>query len=306
MMMRFARYSARLLPLALLISLGACKKTQTPDAYGNFEATETVVSAQTPGQLLWFTPLEGARVVQGAVVGVVDTAQLALQRAQILAQRSATTARAGEVSQQMNVLSVQRDIALRGYERTRRLFDQHAATAPQLDQAERDYKTLGAQIKAVEAQRVTVSQDISGATAHVAQIAEQIAKSRISNPVAGTVLVTYAKPGEFVQAGQPLYKIANLDVMELRAFVTEDQLAGVRVGSTVRVSIDTGKAERRTLPGTVSWVSSEAEFTPTPIQTRTERSNLVYAVKIRVLNSAGEIKIGMPADVRLTSSVAVR
>jgi HlyD family secretion protein len=305
-MNRFARNKLRHGTLALVVFLSACNKTTKPDAYGNFEATETVVSSQSAGQLIWFTPLEGARVAQGEVVGVVDTVQLALERAQILAQRAATSARASEVAQQIGVLSVQRDITQRGYERTRRLFDEHAATAPQLDQTERDYKVLVEQIKAAEAQRRSVAQDITATSARVAQISERIDRSRVRNPVQGTVLVTYAKPGEFVQLGQPLYKVANLDVMELRAFVTEDQLARVRVGATVRVSIDTGKGARRTLPGTVSWVSSEAEFTPTPIQTREERSNLVYAVKIRVPNAGGAIKLGMPADVQLSSSVAVR
>jgi HlyD family secretion protein len=131
----------------------------------------------------------------------------------------------------------------------------------------------------------------------LAQISQQLAKSQITSPVAGTVLARYTDRGEFVQPGQPLYKIANLDSMILRAYVTETQLARVKLGAPASVSIDTGRT-RRTLTGTVSWVSPEAEFTPTPIQTRDERKDLVYAVKVRVANPGGIVKIGMPADVR--------
>jgi HlyD family secretion protein len=117
--------------------------------------------------------------------------------------------------------------------------------------------------------------------------------------VAGTVLAAYAHAGEFVQPGQPLYTIASLDTMTLRAYLTEPQLAQVRLGGTVQVTIDTGREERRVLPGTVTWVSAEAEFTPTPIQTREERADLVYAIKVRVANPEGMLKIGMPADITL-------
>ena len=125
----------------------------------------------------------------------------------------------------------------------------------------------------------------------------------ITNPVGGTVLTTYVRTGELVQVGQPLYKIANLDTMELRAYVTETQLTGIKVGRQVTVSVDVGQP-RRALPGIVSWVSTTAEFTPTPIETRDERVNLVYAIKVRVPNPNGMLKIGMPADVQLTSAAS--
>jgi len=129
-------------------------------------------------------------------------------------------------------------------------------------------------------------------------IQDQIDKGRIINPLTGTVLTRYALEGEMTSTGKALYKIANLDSMILRAYVNETQLAHVKLGGTANVSIDTGNKTRRTLAGTVSWVSPEAEFTPTPIQTRDERKDLVYAVKVRVPNPGGIVKIGMPADVR--------
>jgi HlyD family secretion protein len=281
-----------------------CNRQRQPDAYGNMEATEVVVGAQATGQLDVFVPVEGQVVASGALTGVVDTTALALQLAQVAAQRSAGVSRVGEVEKQIGVLETQRAIASRAYERTKRLFDRQAATAQSLDQAERDYKTLIAQIDASRAQAKTAVQDIAATDARAAQIREQMSKARVINPVGGTVLATYVKAGEVVQPGQPLYRIANLDTLELRAYFSEAQLSQVKLGQLVRVSVDAANGSRQVLPGTVSWVSSQAEFTPTPIQTRDERSNLVYAVKVRVANRAGVLKIGMPADVELPTVVA--
>ena len=284
--------------LALAASL-ACDSTDEPDAYGNFEATETVVSAETGGALLWFTPVEGQQVAPGTLLGVIDTARLALDREQLGAQRTAVRSRVSEAERQIGVLAVQREIAARAYARTRRLFAEQAATAQQMDQAEREYRVLGEQIAAVRAQRSSVTQDVAASDARVAQIAERIAKSRISAPFAGTVLATYARTGEYVQPGQPLFRLASLDTLTLRAYVTEPQLAQLKLGQRVHVNVDRGAGPRLAVPGTVSWISSKAEFTPTPVQTRDERADLVYAVKIRVPNQSGVLKIGMPADVTM-------
>jgi HlyD family secretion protein len=205
------------------------------------------------------------------------------------------------VREQIGVLEVQRQIAERTYERTRRLFDENAATAQQLDQAERDFRVLGAQIEAARAQQQSVAKEVASSDARVAQIRDRIAKSRVTNPQSGTVLTTYAKTGEVVQAGQPLYKIAKLDTLILRAYVTEVQLTSVRIGGRVQERVDRGNGELLSEPGTVTWVSSKAEFTPTPVQTRDERADLVYAVKVQVPNPSGALKIGMPADLALAA-----
>ncbi|HTJ21365.1 MAG TPA: HlyD family efflux transporter periplasmic adaptor subunit [Gemmatimonadaceae bacterium] len=285
---------------ALLVAATACRRGPKPDAYGNIEATEVVVGAQAGGQLESFTPAEGNVLPLGATVGMIDTTTASLQLQQVSAQRTASASRATEVTKQIGVLEAQRPIAQRGYERTRRLFEQQAATAQQLDQAEREYRTLVAQLEVARVQRQAALHDVTASDARAAQVRDQLRKSVVTNPVGGTVLTTYVRTGELVQVGQPLYKIANLDTMELRAYVTETQLASIKVGKQVTVSIDVGAA-RRPLPGVVSWVSPTAEFTPTPIETRDERVNLVYAVKIRVPNPNGILKIGMPADVQLTT-----
>jgi HlyD family secretion protein len=281
-----------------IVVLGGCNRKPEADAYGTFEATEVVVASQTNGQIERFIPTDGMRLARGAVVAVIDTTQLSLERRQLFAQRNAAGARSTEATRQIGVLVTQREIARRAYERTQRLFDDRAATAQQLDQAERDYRVLLAQIEAARAQAKSVALEVTSTDARVAQIADRIAKSTVTNPEPGTVLTTYARAGEIVQPGQPLYKIANLDTLVLRAYVSESQLSSVRIGQQVQVRVDRGR-NLLALPGRVTWVSPNAEFTPTPVQTRDERADLVYAVKIVVQNRDGALKIGMPGDVTL-------
>lgn len=287
----------RITSVILALVIAACRSEPEPDAYGNVETTDVVVSAQAAGQIAAFSVREGQRLAAGQPVGSIEITQLSLEAEQFRAHRAASAARISEVVQQIEALRVQRQIAQRAYERTRRLFDQRAATAHQLDQAERDYRVLGEQIDAAQAQAEVVRLEGGAAGARVAQIEERVQKGQIVNPVDGTVLAAYARAGEVTQVGQPLYRIANLEAMEIRAYVVETQLAGVRVGQQARVSVDAGKDQRTTITGTVTWISPDAEFTPTPIQTREERADLVYALRIAVPNPGGVLKIGMPAEV---------
>lgn len=324
--------------VGVLVMLAGCNRAEEPDAYGNVEATEVVVSSEVGGQLTAFPVEEGQTLAAGDKAGTVDPTQLTLQRSQLTAQRDVAASRVGEVDRQVAVLSAQRDalqaqhdaavaqrgalesqleIARRNHERMQRLFAQQAATAQQLDQAERDDRVLQDQVKAqsdqiqaqarqvaahtsqiaaTQQQQRTAKTQVSAAEAQVAQLDDRIRRSTIANPSAGTVLATYAKPGEIVQAGQPLYKIADMRNVDVRAYVSQPQLAGVTLGKQARVTLDNGDS-RQTLTGTVTWVSTQAEFTPTPIQTRDERADLVYAIKIRVPNENGALKIGMPVDV---------
>jgi HlyD family secretion protein len=244
------------------------------------------------------------------------------QRDVFEAQRAAASAQVEAARAQRSALDSQLEIARRNLDRTRRLIDQQAATTQQLDQAERDVRVLEAQITAqdeqikaqaqqvtaysgqlaaVTAQQRTASRQAESAGAQVALVDDRLRRTRVVNPSAGTVLVTYVEAGEFVQAGQPLYKIADLSSVEVRAFVTEPQLASIKVGQQVQVNVDVARNERTTMSGNITWVASSAEFTPTPIQTRDERADLVYALKIRVANDKGLLKIGMPVDVDLGS-----
>jgi HlyD family secretion protein len=323
-----------------LVLAAACSPKTPPDAYGNVEATEVVVSAEAAGRLVTYSVVEGQTLAPGAAVGTIDATQVTLERDHAAAQRAATASRIDEVRQQIAVVDAQRsasiaqrdaaraqrsalaaqhEIAKRNYERTTRLIAEQAATAQQLDQAEREYRTLGdqiaaqdeqikaqerqiaaqaEQIKAARAQEQTIRAQVVTADAQINQVAERLRKTDITNPVAGTVLTTYVRAGEMVQPGQPLYRIADLSSVEVRAYVGELQLAHVRLGQGAIVTVDSGRGQHQQLQGVVSWISSQAEFTPTPIQTREERADLVYAVKIRVKNDNGVLKIGMPADVQ--------
>lgn len=302
MMRRAAR---ALVPGLLALAAAGCRK-EKPDAYGNFEAEEVVVSAELGGRLLSFGAAEGERLAAGAEVARIDTATLALQRQEIVAQRGASQARTTEAQAQIGVLRAQLVTAEREYARTLRLYRAEAATAQQRDRAEGEVRVLRERIRAAEATTGTVREEASGAESRLAQIEEQLGKSRVLNPIAGTVLATYVEPGEVVAGGAPLYKIADLDTLTLRAYVSGAQLAAVRVGGPVQVRIDAGKDRLETLPGRLSWVSSEAEFTPTPIQTADERADQVYAVKVRVPNRNGMLKVGMPGEVILGGANGAR
>ena len=312
------RPTTALLAACAVVVAGGCRREAEPDAYGTFEAPEVVVSSQASGTLEWFRPDEGERVAPGTLLGIVDTTTLALERRQLLAQQGATRSRATEVARQITVLHAQREIAERTYARTRRLADERAATAQQLDQAERDVRVLRAQIAAAAAQRSGAREEVAGSAARLAQIDESIRRSRIQAPIAGTVLATYVHAGELVQRGQALFRIASLDTLDLRAYVSQPQLAALRLGQPVTVHVDqlgggadgsgtpapSGSPERQAIMGRLSWISARAEFTPTPVQTRDERADLVYAIKVRVPNAEGRLKIGMPADVILGAAPA--
>ncbi len=325
----------------LMVVASGCGGDTRPDAYGNVEATEVAVSSEVAGRLTTFTVEEGRTLSAGDAVGTVDPTALALQRDQADAQRDAAASRAGEIDSQVRALTAQRDalraqrdaavaqrralesqleIARRNHDRMRRLFAQQAATAQQLDQAERDDRVLteqiraqaeqiqaherqvaaqSAQIAAAQQQQRTAKAQTAAAAAQVDQIKDRIGRTTVTNPIAGTVLTKFARAGEVIQTGQPLYTIADLGVVDVRAFVSQPQLATIKLAQQARVNVDV-ENERQALNGTVSWISSRAEFTPTPIQTRDERADLVYAIKIRVPNPNGLLKIGMPVDVEFT------
>ena len=288
--------------LPLVLILAACASDE-PDAYGNFEAAEVVVSAEASGQLVRLDVEEGERVPRGAVVGQVDTVLLSLQKRELAAQQGVAETRTTEATAQIDVLRAQLATAQEEYERTARLYRAEAATAQQLNQAEGEVRVLRERIDAALAHSGAAREETGGAAVRIARVEEQIRRSRVVNPVAGTVLNTFAERGELVQPGQPLYQIANLDTLTLRAFVTGAQLAGVRLGQGVQVRVDDG-AGLATLPGRVVWIASEAEFTPTPIQTRDERVDQVYAVKVLVANPDGALKIGMPGELMLSEREA--
>lgn len=286
----------KLLVLAALV-LAACRGEQ-PDAYGNFEATEVTVAAEVGGRLLAFHLEEGDRMARDSVVGVVDTVPLVLERQALVARRAAAAARTREAASNIAALAVQRTIADRELARTERLLRQAAATAQQGDQAEQGARVVREQIAGARAAQASAQQEMAALEAQVASIDDKLARSRIRSPLGGTVLARYVEAGEFVQAGQPLFKLAALDSLTFRAYVTNAQLTRLALGQQVTVGVDRADSIA-TMSGRVIWIASGAEFTPTPIQTRDERADQVYAVKIAVANPDGRLRIGMPGELTI-------
>ena len=282
----------------MLVIAGCAGNGEQSDAYGNFEATEVTVSAEVGGTLERFAVQEGSQLEARTNVGLIDTTQLALKRRQLRAQRAAARTRTDQVRGEIDVLEAELDVARTEQARIERLVADEAATQRQLDDINGRVRVLERRIQATRVQLRTVRDEVAALDASIAQVDEQIRDSELIAPLSGMVLTTHAEAHELVQPGAPLYTIADLDTLELRAYVSGAQLPDVRLGQSVTVLVDKNETENQALDGTVSWIADEAEFTPQMIQTKEERVNLVYAIKVRVPNSDGRLKIGMPGEVR--------
>ena len=293
------RFSYRA-PVALLLGSAALTScgTDDVDGYGNFEATEVTVAAEVGGRLLTLDVEEGDQVKKGMTLGTVDTVSLMLERQALVARREAGVSRAREATANIAAMDVQVAIADRELARTERLLKQAAATAQQGDRAEREARVAKEQLAGARAARSSATQEVAALDAQVAQIDDRLARSRIASPQDGTVLVRYVERGEVVQSGQPLFKLASLDSLTFRAYVSHAQLSQLKLGQMVKVGVDRADSIA-SLPGRITWIASAAEFTPTPIQTRDERADQVYAVKIAVANPDGALRIGMPGELVL-------
>lgn len=283
------------------IIVGCSSDSDKYDASGTFEATEIIVSAEASGRLLKFDIVEGMNLKEGADLGFIDTIQLYTQKQQILHSIAATKARIPNIDVQIASLYKQLNNTLTEQKRLENLYKENAATQQQIDNINTQVSTLEKQI---EAQKNTLSQttnnilsEVKRLEAQLTQINDMLKKSYIHNPIDGIVLNKYRQQFEFVSQGMQLYKIANLGEIYLRAFVTGDQLNSVRIGQTVKVSADDGKNEFKNFDGVVSWIAEKAEFTPKNIQTKNQRADMVYAIKILVKNDSGFLKIGQYGNV---------
>ncbi len=289
--------------LCTILLLSACNNQNGEyDASGIFEATEVIVSSQGNGELMEFNIMEGQKVEAGKQVGYVDTIQLYLKKMQLLANIKSVGSREYNVSKQ--VASIQQQIATQKNEQKRyeNLIKSNAATQKQLDDINAQIalleKQLIAQKETLENNNRGISEESSGLEIQIAQIEDQIKKSIISSPINGTVLSKYAEQGELATQGRVLFKVADIANMNLRVYITADQLTSLKIGQQVKVCADIGRSDRKEYPGTVIWISDKAEFTPKTIQTRDERANLVYAVKVAFKND-GFIKKGMYGEIKI-------
>lgn len=269
-------------------------KNDIADGYGNFEATKTTISAESNGKLISFTIEEGGFLKKGAVIGYIDTIQLSLKKEQLTVSKSVIFSKSKGVLSQINVLKAQLKTAEISKKRSENLLQENAGTQKQLDDIIGKIDVLNQQIRSVELQNAPVVNELKSIDVQLKQVEDQLQKSILTNPINGTILVKYVEENEITSFGKPLYKIADLSTLELRVYVSETQLSSIEIGKEVSVKIDAGETTKD-YKGVVSWVASEAEFTPKIIQTKEERVNLVYAVKIVVKND-GSLKIGMPAE----------
>lgn len=288
--------------IASIISFTACQQEAArSDAYGNFEATTVLISAEANGQLTTFSVEEGQKIKEGQFLGLVDTTLLHLQREQVRAQIGTLPAKLRNSLAEIEVLDRQQDNLERERDRVARLVDKKAATPKQLDDLNGELTVIKQRIQAVRSNTNTANGAILAEKqpmlAQMALLDEQIRRAYLYSPATGTVLTKMAQAGEMVGIGSPLFRLGQLDTMRLRAYTSSDQLQNVSLGQKVEVLIDEGQEAYRQLSGTISWIADQAEFTPKTIQTKEDRVNLVYAFEVRVPNPEGKLKIGMPAEV---------
>ena len=290
-----------LLPILSLIFFACETGSGKFDATGTFESEEVIVSSEAMGKLVRFDVEEGATLKQNQLVGIVDTVQLYLKKKQLEASIKAVLSNQPDVATQLAAIEEQIKTATTEKKRIENLVKSNAATTKQLDDINASLDLLNKQYTAAKSNLTITRQGLQSETyplqIQIEQIQDQINKSIIKNPVDGTVLTRYAKQGEVTSNGKALYKIADLSKMTLRAYINGDQLGQIKLGQKVKVFVDKGDGQQKEMNGEIYWVSSKAEFTPKTIQTKDERANLVYAVKIMVVND-GYLKIGMYGEVK--------
>ncbi|MBS5980343.1 MAG: efflux RND transporter periplasmic adaptor subunit [Dysgonomonas mossii] len=288
---------------SIILLLTACGKGNGDyDASGVFETTEVIVSAEANGKIMRLNFIEGQQVEQGKALGYIDTVQLYLKKMQLLTNTSAI--KSGRVDIPRQIAAIKQQIATQKNEQKRfgNLVKANAANQKQLDDINAQIlvleRQLTAQTELLENSNKNISEQSSGLSVQVAQINDQIQKSIISSPINGTILSKYAEQGELATQGRALFKVADIEHMFLRAYITASQLTQVKIGQAVKVYADFGEKEMKEYSGTITWISDKSEFTPKTIQTRDERANLVYAVKVAVKND-GYLKYGMYGELKL-------
>ncbi|HPF52530.1 MAG TPA: efflux RND transporter periplasmic adaptor subunit [Draconibacterium sp.] len=288
----------RILFITLLSAgLFACSNTEErSDAYGNFEADPVIVSSESSGKILELNIEKGQKIEQGMLAALIDTVPIDLKLKQIAAQKDAVIARRQSIQSQIGVFDEQIKNLRINEKRVENMLKDNAATQKQLDDITGQIGVLERQIESTRTQYTSVNKELEVLDTQVAEARDLLNRCSVTAPAGGTVLETYVEQGELASPGKPLFKMANLDELTLKVYVSGTQLPQVKIGQEVNVLIDKTATENQTLKGKVDWISSEAEFTPKIIQTKEERVKLVYAVKVLVKND-GTLKIGMPGEI---------
>ncbi len=288
------------IPALMLALIAGCSgRDDLADAYGNFETVEYLISAEGNGKIQELDLREGDVLSAGQLVGFIDTVPLHLQIVQLRAKIRAIQSQKAGVRSQIQVQQTQKQTLLREKKRLENLLKDNAATGKQMDDLNGQLNTLEQQIIATQSSFETIDSEMRAMEAQVRVVEDQLRRNFIVNPIDGTVLEKFAEPYEMAAAGRALYKIADLRHMILRVYISGSQLSTVKLGQQASVLIDQGREEQELLSGKVTWISDKSEFTPKIIQTKEERVNLVYALKVEVPND-GRLKIGMPGEVNFT------
>ncbi len=284
------------LVILIFLMVGCTSKNKRSDAYGNFEAKEIIVSSEAQGKILKFGIEEGQALKSGENIGFIDSTQLYLNKEQLVAQKMTILAKIDNVNSQIAIYDEQKKTLLKEKARIESMLKDDAVAAKKLDDIEGQLNVVESQIKSVQIQSNSVSKELQVLSKQIDQVNNQLAKCLIVNSVDGTVLEKYAEEDELATMGKPLYKIADLSSLDLRVYINGSQLPDIRLGQKVKVFVDKDENSNKSYEGIISWISQQAEFTPKIIQTKEERVNLVYAVKVKVIND-GTLKIGMPGEV---------
>lgn len=283
--------------LALIILVFGCKpNNDTSDAYGNFETETVIVSSENTGKILQLNVEKGQQIESGFIAALIDTVQLNLKLKQVDAQMAAVETKRQSIRSQIEVFEEQKSTLKINETRIIKMLKDGASTQKQLDDVQGQMNVIDKQIANTQTQFTAVSKELEVLDSQKASIEDQIQRSLIVSPVSGTILETYAEQGELTTTGKPLFKIADLSKLELKVYVSGAQLPNIKLGQKVEVLIDKNEKEDQSLNGEITWIASEAEFTPKIIQTKEERVKMVYAVEVTVKNN-GTLKIGMPGEV---------
>lgn len=292
--------------LLLLVVIGCNSSSSEFDATGNFEADEVIISSEATGKILRLDVEEGKELEAGSVVGLIDTTQLHLRKKQLEYSIKAVIAKSPNASVQLAAIKEQMETTQREKKRVESLLKDDAATQKQLDDINAQLQLLQRQYDASQSNLSITTTSIQSETlplkAQFDQLQDQLNKSVVTNPFKGTVLTKYALKDEMAAQGKALYKIADLSSLILRAYISGSQLSQIKLGQQVQVFVDATEGEYKTYTGDIMWVSDKAEFTPKTIQTKEERANLVYAIKVRVKND-GYLKLGMYGEVKFATEM---
>lgn len=287
-----------ILTVFLIIFYSCGSEDVESDAFGNFEATDILISSEANGKVIRLLVEEGEALKKGDIVAIIDTTQLHIKKTQMQASHKAAESKIAQIKAQKEVLRAQKGVLMKDVTRVYNMFRDKAATSKQVDDLQGQVHVMDKQLEGFDSQIASVKAEMEVINTQLLELQDQINRCTTAMPSNGTILQKFAEQGEMTAMAKPLIKIADLNKMYLRAFITGAQLPAVKIGQEVEIRFDKTEDSNQTIKGTISWISAKAEFTPKIIQTKEERVDLVYAIKVAVQND-GRIKIGMPGELKL-------